>query len=210
MAFNYIDNLEVLTFPVNSDHFPVLVTLNIVNPDSQFNNQKQISWKDKNVKNYKDFLAYSLNVSNFNNDINLMNKNLEHSIFEALLTTNTIKNENINIEYKPWHNSEYKEAKRHLNLSLKISKNESFTKKTVKIYSDTKKNLREIDKKQKNIYNDNIINNICKAINPTEFWGGINYFRKKFKFHDNRINLDRHYLHILHSMHIFRIIIKMM
>ena len=80
MAFNYIDNLEVLTFSVNSDHFPVLVRLNIVNPDTQFNNQyykKQISWKDKNVNKYIDFLAYSPSVSNLNNDINLMNENLE-------------------------------------------------------------------------------------------------------------------------------------
>ena len=141
-ALDLTIDLKVLTIPVQSDHFPVVLEIsNDVEFETYANQKEKISWKTKLSIDYYTNMLYSNNVSDLNDNLNLLNTNITKTISDIAKQVGMVKTVGKSAASKPWNSKECKSAKKTMRNKLKICTEENFSSESVESYVETKKTI---------------------------------------------------------------------
>ena len=190
-----ISDFKVECIPVQSTHFPIVLTLIDKNYDTAVVKEKiTLKWKEELAVLYMNSIAYSPHVSHLNLCVNDLNTNLETFITNVASQSGMLKRNFCSTNKKPWHNTEYENARLMLKNSLITCKNLHFSRESLQEYRASKKFFIKTQKSCLIVYKNKIIENIVGSKNPQDFWKALNIHRKKnLNSYQNKISLDQWY-----------------
>ena len=182
--------LDIITKPA---YFHLIVEIKIeLNFKIEKKDEKIIKWKDSRENDFCDSMQHSPNVGLIDLDINEMANNITITISDIARDLGMIKYNNEKNKYNKknaWYDEECFELKQKVEKFFKYVRSLKYPEKQTIELNKLKNNYFKLIENKKENYNMNIVDMICKAKDPKEFWEKLNLYRFINKCDNNNIDL---------------------
>lgn len=196
-GLDHVIDLTVLHDVFYSDHFPVQVKVTFQNLSTNYNptklhgkrSAKKLKWQEKDTLLYEIAIEKNQTLTNFSNDINVLNHTLTNAIYTAASEAGMLKQLPSLGSLRggqPWFDSHCRKKKQEVRLALRQGKKAGFDSVSVARYVQQKTEYKTFLREKKESYHVNLIDNIvlslASARNSTDFWSNINRIKPKKHF----------------------------
>ena len=197
-----LEDMSVSQTSSLSDHFPILVKLNIDILKSKTAQSRapdkisKFSWDQSKLLEFHNLLCDPVNLPNDNtfNSLSIDKQNATiideiKAVYRSLEMEKTVSF-NPKKTNKPWFDTNCKTAKIELNLALRTCKQNNFDATTRNNYADCKRNYKNLLKQTRKEYINEIKNKFANTKNSKEFWKVYKSYNKQSTL-SNPIPIDQ-------------------
>ncbi|XP_044595870.1 uncharacterized protein LOC123272913 [Cotesia glomerata] len=191
LGISYMSDIQVISTPTTSDHFPVLLSLVFPSlvphaepPSDSYIPSDKLFWKQNLQPKYLHDMLWSrhLEVSFDTDSSDLLSSNLTETIYSTAKALGMSKTQPTNIQNrlnKPWFDRDCATIKNHLKLALKATKAAGFSQPSLSNYLNLKKSYKTLLKSKSFSYKLQIVQRFSDTNNSIQFWRTFNNFRRQ-------------------------------
>lgn len=188
LGLSYIRDLRVEIDTTLSDHFKVLVELDLDLDPGEQNRATQtrsggktesVTWLEENKQNFVNNLFYSnrLTIDFANNDLQEIDENLRNAVLEAARDSGMARTKTqgrpAGAGRKPWYDRECREAKGLADRQLKQQVKKTHHPAEYAIFKELKKKYRNLIETKKKQYENQLTQQLSQVENINEFWQAV-------------------------------------
>ena len=189
-GLDLVGNFKVVDLVSRSDHFPIMMEMNLLSDNILNKNELKLKWKRHQADVYCEMMQWMNSIKNLSGDINCLDDNFNSSIVSVARKLNMLVSNKNKLRKKPWIlNTSCMQSKNDLKMKLQNCVENNFSLEYKKEYVSAKQVYKRSLLESKKMYIDNKIQIISDTKNSKDFWNEINFYRKPVMNNSNPIGI---------------------